>query len=316
MIVRLPGSALGAAANRMELVSMKRQLFVKVWTALVVIMISTFGLSSGKADAMVEEEKATWLWDTSIIIEDQENILLFLEHNDVNKVYLQINQNIASDHYKHFISQAFDKGIGIYALDGAASWVSAEGNQSQEALFNWLRTYNENSTESEQFSGVHLDVEPYLNSGWSLHQEQTIESYQTLMMKARERASQLHLSLEVDMPFWFDEVHYHNEFGEGLLADWVIDNVDSVTIMAYRDTAKDIISIVEHEINYASTVNKSIVIGVETGASEEGQNITFYDNGEAYMNEQLTLVHQHFTNNDAFHGVAIHYVENWMKMRP
>lgn len=201
-------------------------------------------------------------------------------------------------------------------MDGAPSWVSAEGSRSQDELFNWLHIYNKNSTESEQFSGVHLDVEPYLNNGWSLHQAQTIESYQTLIMKASEKASQLQLTLEVDMPFWFDEVQYNNEFGKGLLADWVIDHVDSVTIMAYRDAAKDIISIVEHEIAYASTVNKSIVIGVETGASEEGENITFYDNGEAFMNEQLILVQQHFSNNDAFHGVAIHYVENWMTMRP
>ncbi|EFI67359.1 Uncharacterized conserved protein, probably secreted [Lysinibacillus fusiformis ZC1] len=298
----------------MELVRMKRQL--KVWTALIVIMISSLALSSGKVDAMSIQEKATWLWDTSLIMDDQEKILLFLEHNDVNKVYLQIDQGIASNDYKHFISNASHRGIRIYALDGAASWVSAEGSRSQDELFNWLHTYNENSTESEQFSGVHLDVEPYLNSGWSLHQAQTIESYQALIMKASEKASQLQLTLEVDMPFWFDEVQYNNQFGKGLLADWVIDHTDSVTIMAYRDAAKDIISIVEHEIAYASTVNKSIVIGVETGASEEGENITFYDNGEAFMNEQLILVQQHFSNNDAFHGVAIHYVENWMTMRP
>ena len=105
-------------------------------------------------------------------------------------------------------------------------------------MFNWLHTYNENSTESEQFSGVHLDVEPYLNSGWSLHQAQTIESYQALIMKASEKASQLQLTLEVDMPFWFDEVQYNNQFGKGLLADWVIDHTDSVTIMAYRDVCK------------------------------------------------------------------------------
>ncbi|WP_155591449.1 amidase [Lysinibacillus cavernae] len=295
---------------------MKKQLVVKVWTALVVIIVNTFGLWSGKVDAMEVEDKATWLWDTSIILEDQEKILLFLENNHVNKVYLQINQDIASNAYRHFISKATEKGIRIFALDGAASWVSADSIQSQDEFFHWLHTYNENSALSEQFSGIHLDVEPYLNSGWSLHQAQTIESYQALMVKAREKATQLQLSLEVDLPFWFDEIRYNNQFGKGLLADWVIDQVDSVTIMAYRDAAKDIISIVEHEIAYATTVDKSIVIGVETGASEEGRNITFYDNGEAYMNKQLTLVQQHYNKYTAFQGIAIHYVENWMKMRP
>gem|GEM_PF-4032754 len=125
---------------------MKRQL--KVWTALIVLMISSLALSSGKVDAMAIQEKATWLWDTSLIMDDQEKILLFLEHNDVNKVYLQIDQGIGSDDYKRFISDASHKGIRIYALDGAASWVSAEGSRSQDELFNWLHTYNDNSTES------------------------------------------------------------------------------------------------------------------------------------------------------------------------
>ena len=65
--------------------------------------------------------------------------------------------------------------------------------------------------------------------------------------------------------------------------------------MAYRDAAIDIINIVEHEINYAKS-KKSIVIGVETGATDEGNNITFYDDGEAYMNKQLAQVHQHYAN--------------------
>lgn len=75
MIVRLPGSVLGAVASRMELVCMKRQL--KMWTALIVIMISSLALSSGKVDAMATQEKATWLWDTSLIMDDQEKYYYF-----------------------------------------------------------------------------------------------------------------------------------------------------------------------------------------------------------------------------------------------
>lgn len=41
-------------------------------------------------------------------------------------------------------------------------------------------------------------------------------------------------------------------------------------------------------------VNKSIVISVETGALDDNQNITFYDNGEAFMNKQLALVQRHY----------------------
>ncbi|MGE7999449.1 amidase [Lysinibacillus sp. NPDC093190] len=287
----------------------------KAIIVFIVAIVSTLGLTMGKVDAMAMQDKATWLWDTTKIVEDESGVLSFLESKHINKLYLQINSDIASNYYKSFIDKATAKGIKVYALAGSASWVS-EGYEMQDQLFDWLHTYNENAAATEQFSGVHLDVEPYLNSGWNSNQVKTIESYQALLTRAKENTDRLQLPLEVDMPFWFDEITYKNQFGKGLLADWVIDQVESVSIMAYRDAAKDIIKIVEHEINYAKKVNKSIVIGVETGASDEGKNITFYDDGEAYMNKQLAQVHQQYANKKGYNGFAIHHVDCWMNMQP
>ncbi|OXS73498.1 amidase [Lysinibacillus sp. KCTC 33748] len=288
----------------------------KTFIVFIVTIVSMLGLTMGKVDAKFMQDKATWLWDTTKIVEDESGALSFLEGKQVKKLYLQINSDIASDDYKSFINKATTKGIKVYALDGSASWVSADGYKMQDQLFDWIQSYNENAAATERFSGVHLDVEPYLNSGWSSNQEKTIESYQALLTRAKGNTEQLQLPLEADMPFWFDEVSYNNQFGSGLLADWVIDQVESVSIMAYRDSAKDIIKIVEHEINYAKKVNKSIVIGVETGASDEGKNITFYDNGEAYMNKQLAQVHKQYANKTSYNGFAIHYVDSWMNMKP
>lgn len=288
----------------------------KAIIVFIVTIVSTLGLTMGKVDAKAVQDRATWLWDTTKIVEDESGVLSFLESKQVNKLYLQINSDIASNYYKSFIDKASAKGIKVYALDGSANWVSTDGYKKQDQLFDWLHTYNENASATEQFSGVHLDVEPYLNSGWSSNQVNTIESYQTLLTRAKGDTDQLQLPLEVDMPFWFDEITYNNPFGQGLLADWVIDQVESVSIMAYRDTAKDIIKIVEHEINYANKVNKSIIIGVETGASDEGKNITFYDNGEAYLNKQLAQVHKHYANKTSYNGFAIHHVDSWMNMQP
>ncbi|MFJ3388637.1 amidase [Lysinibacillus sp. NPDC086135] len=284
----------------------------KAIIVFIVAIVSTLGLTMGKVDAMAMQDRATWLWDTTKIVEDESGVLSFLESKQVNKLYLQINSDIASNFYKSFIDKATAKGIKVYALDGSASWVSTEGYKMQDQLFDWLQTYNGNAAATEQFSGVHLDVEPYLNSGWSSNQAKTIESYQALLTRAKGDTDRLLLPLEVDMPFWFDEITYKNQ----LLADWVIDQVESVSIMAYRDAAKDIINIVEHEINYAKKVKKSIVIGVETGATDEGNTITFYDDGEAYMNKQLAQVHQYYANKKSYNGFAIHDVDSWMNMQP
>lgn len=295
---------------------MKSCSLLTVTIVIFVTIASTFGLSFGKVDAVTVEDKATWLWDTSRIIEDEAGVLSFLENKQVNKLYLQINMDIVSADYKRFISHATARGIKIYALDGAPDWVSKDGYKMQDQLFDWLHTYNKNAEVTERFSGVHLDIEPYLNSGWSYNQPQSIESYQALLTRAKKETKQLQLPLEADMPFWFDEIKYNNQFGKGLLAEWVINQVESVSIMAYRNTAKDIIKIVQHEVAYAKKVNKSIVISVETGALDDNQNITFYDNGEAYMNKQLALVQRHYAKKTSYQGVAIHHVDSWMNMQP
>lgn len=290
--------------------------FSKIVVIFVVSILIMVGNSVGQAATMSTQDRATWLWNTEMIVDDETKVLHFLESKGISKLYLQINRDIASNDYKSFIGKATTKGIKVYALDGSPSWVSADGRNMNDELMDWITSYNNNAASFERFVGIHLDVEPYLNSGWRMNQAQTIQSYQALLIKAKEDANHIQVPLEVDIPFWFDEVIYRNPYGLGLLSEWVIDRVDSVTIMAYRDSAKEISKIVKNEIVYAEKVNKSIVVGVETSASDEGQNITFYEEGEARMNEQLALVRRHYAKKASYQGVAIHHVEDWRKMLP
>ena len=295
---------------------MVKSVLLKTVIIFVITITSTFGVLFGKADAMSIQERTTWLWDTAMLIEDEAGVLQFLESKHITKVYLQINYEITHDIYSGFIEKATANGINVYALDGSASWVSAKGYSEQDQFIGWLKSYNNNAIPSARFVGIHIDVEPYLNSGWQMNQAQTIQAYQAILLQAKEGAQQLQVPLEVDMPFWFDEISYDNQYENGVLAEWVIDQVESVTIMAYRDVAQEIINIVENEIVYANKVNKAIVVGVETGPSSEGQQITFYEEGEAFMYKQLTLVQHHYNHLPSFRGVAIHHVGSWMTMLP
>lgn len=300
----------------MERLPLQRFLLPIIIVILVIffsiVLLSIFG----KADEMSTKDQSTWLWSTSMIVNNEARTLEFLENKKINKVYLQIDCNISSSVYQDFIEKSLIKGIKVYALDGSPIWVSSEGYQKQDQLMAWLGSYQQKSATHQQFAGIHLDVEPYLNSGWETNREQTIKLYQDLLIRAKEHATHLGLPLEVDMPFWFDGISYSNQYGDGILAEWVIDQVESVTIMAYRDTAAKIVEKVESEIAYAEKVNRSIVVGVETDASNEGQKITFYEEGEEYMNEQLALVQNSLRDRTAFNGIAIHHVDSWMSMLP
>lgn len=287
----------------------------KLVVSMIIVLLFSIGGFGSKMSASTVD-RSTWLWNPWEIASNETGTLSFLEQKQINKVYVQIDRDIPMNVYRSFITKASVKGIKVYALDGAPGWVAPKGYRNQDALMNWLKTYQAGSTASQKFSGIHLDVEPYLYSGWNTNRAATVKSYQELLTKANTSAVGLKLSLEADLPFWFDEVSYNNTYGKGNLAEWVITKTNSVTIMAYRDTAPAIIEIVKNEVAFAGKHNKALVIGVETGATDEGDMISFFEEGEAYMNEQLTSVASHYGTTLGYKGIAIHHVGSWKTMKP
>ncbi|CEG25614.1 hypothetical protein BN1002_00429 [Bacillus sp. B-jedd] len=273
---------------------------------LLLLAAGTLGNSFVQAEGT---PRATWLWNTTLIETQPDEVLAFLGENNANQVYLQINRNISITSYKQFIAKASALGIKVHALDGAPNWVSGSGTTYLNQLMGWVKTYQAEALPAEKFSGIHLDVEPYLYSGWTSNYKATVLAYQNLLLNAKSQARQLGLPIGADMPFWFDEHSYNNKIGKGNLANWVIQTVDSPTIMAYRDTAPAIANIISTELQMANAAGKTLIIGVETGATSEGDFITFYEEGKAYMEGELAQVGGNLT-------FAIHYLESWMAMKP
>lgn len=250
--------------------------------------------------------RATWLWNPWLLVENEERVFSFLEEKQVSDVCVQMNEEVPMNTYRQFVRHATEKGIRVYVLDGAPNWI--ETNEGLERLFQWIDQYESAAGQNEKFSGVHLDVEPYLHERWQTNRKEAIASYQTLLQRAHQLASERSLRFEVDIPFWFDEVSY----GDTNLAEWVIAHTDGVTMMAYRDQADEIIDIVKKEMRIAKKYNKPIVIGVETGQVDEGNNVSFIEESETYMNEQLAIVQQHYARTKSFSGIAVHHLEQWM----
>lgn len=289
---------------------MKKLMMAGVW---LLFMLTQSGFDAQAAEVDV---KATWLWNPWMIYSDEAGTLAFLESKDVNKVYVQIDADIPASVYQSFIEKAGAAGMSIYALDGAADWVAPKGFAKQDRLMSWLSDYQQGAAPTQRFAGVHLDVEPYLYSGWNTNRAATIKSYQALLTKAKSSTAALNLPLEADLPFWFDEISYKNTYGKGVLAEWVIVNTHSVTLMAYRDSAAMITELVKNEIAFGEKYGKSVVVGVETGQTDEGEAISFYEEGEAFMENELALVSAHYAGAKGFGGVAIHHVDSWKTMAP
>jgi len=269
-----------------------------------------------KADNITENERSTWMWNPWILLDNEVNILKFLEIKQINKVYLQIDYEISKSVYQSFIEKATAKDIQIYALAGESYWITEKGIEYQNQLMDWLELYQHEATDVQRFLGIHLDIEPYDTTLWSTKQRTAIQTYQQLVVQAKKKAQSFNLPLQLDIPFWYDEILYDTKYGNGILSEWLIDHSDGVTIMAYRDSSQEIIQIAKKEIEYAKQMNKKVVVGVETLKSEEGDSVSFSEEGEAYMNRQLIKVQEYFSKKTSFKGIAIHHLESWMEMRP
>lgn len=268
------------------------------------------------ADKKTEKERSVWIWNAKILIDESKDPLAFLESKQINKVYLQVDATISKSVYQTFIETAHSKGIQVAALDGDAHWTTGSGTRPLDQFLSWLEQYQKESTEVQQFIGIHLDIEPYTTPLWDENRMKAIENFQQLVLQAKEKAQQLNIPLELDIAFWYDEVNYQTKYGRGILSNWTINNSDSVTIMAYRDYSNGIIRSVKHEIAYAKRVGKKVVIGVETMKSAEGDRVSFFEEGEEYLNTHLKNVHSYYSNRQSFNGIAIHHLESWMELKP
>ncbi|MBP3950361.1 amidase [Bacillus suaedae] len=271
------------------------------------------------SNASDSQVKATWLWNPYELVSQSSEVLTFLQSNQVTDVFLQIDRDLPHTIYQSFIERASEQNINIHALDGAPTWATQKGSAEYQPLINWLRSYQSLSTENQRFSGIHTDVEPYLLSEWNTSRQKTILYYQNSVKAFQNLAQELNIAFAADIPFWFDEISFQNKsYGNGLLSNWVQANTDIVTIMAYRNFAdgpNGIIQLSNNEIITGSKLGKKVVIGVETGYSEEGSHLSFYNNGRATMETELTKVNDAFNESTSYHGIAIHHYASWKELK-
>lgn len=294
------------------------KLFISIFLSLILIMPANEAFASQNTSQIRNNKYSTWLWDTSQIVKSPDKIINFLSANNVKVLYLQIDYSLKLDAYRSFINKASTKGINVYALDGSPNWTSDGASNKEKAFFEWLTKFQKSSPDKEKFKGVHLDVEPYLNSSYCTNKNKILENYESLLLNAFSDSKSLGLSLSIDIPFWFDGVEYSNRFGTGYLGEWVINNIKNVVVMAYRDTASGdngIINAVSQELALGKKYNSNVIIAVETQKSDEGNYVSFYEEGSSLMYKELDKVYSVYKDNSSFGGFAIHNLTSWMNLK-
>ena len=278
-------------------------------------MSSQINPLTNEPQVQTQPHLSAWFWHTSMIETNTSDVISFIKQQQIKVLYLQVNPDIQVKSYQNFIEKMSEIQVEVHALDGSPLFSSPGKEELLHNFYTWLTTYQEQSEPNQKFKGVHLDVEPYLHSDWQTDRKNAVLHFQHFVLKAKTRADLLNLPLTLDIPFWFDEINFTNQYGNGNLAEWIIKKVDAITIMAYRDSSAKIIPIVAKEIQWANQLGKKVVIGLETYQTEEPPFITFHEEGEAVMKEQFKHVHQHYVHDPSYAGISIHDIKNWMGMK-
>lgn len=252
--------------------------------------------------SFVPVEKATWIWDATTLTAENAQFLID-EH--VTKVYVQVEPSIPNKQYAEFFHTLSQHSIKIYALEGFAA-LEWKNNEKTLRYLQWIvqfqQTYN-------YLDGIHVDIEHYTDPSWHTNQQQLIEQYFTYIMMLQQFSKQHTLRFEIDMPFWFDELTYENSFGSGNVAQWLINQTDEVTIMAYRNEAQAILPLVATEYYYAKSQHKSLTIAIETAPSQEGPGISFFDYSPSHLYEAMHMLHSTYDT-----PIAIHHLPSWQNL--
>ncbi|MFI5935933.1 hypothetical protein [Actinoplanes sp. NPDC051494] len=242
--------------------------------------------------------RAMWLWGDQPASE----VVDWAARNRVSEIFVHVSPAVLTNgdlgRMQEMKERADPLKIKLRALGGDPAWTT-----DHAAALAWQRTV----VSTGLFSGIHLDVEPYLTDGWTTDLDATVTSYLQLLEKMRGAST---LALEADVPFWLGE----HTTGRKNVADEVLKRVNAVTIMSYRDTGtgpNSMLSISQDWLARGKAAGKRVRLGAETERLADCPHCTFAEEGATRLRDELAKVDAATRKTAAFAGIAVHRYGTW-----
>ncbi|MFD0711807.1 SGNH/GDSL hydrolase family protein [Paenibacillus sp. GCM10027626] len=296
----------------LKLVPPRKQTFVKIImiTLLCCMVIATVLMVKWGSEK--PPVKATWVWDTTTLMEDKSKMLAFAEEQGVNVIFLHIDREKDFEPYRAFVEEAHGLGIEVEALGGDPAWGLTDYQQEIESFIGWIEDYQRAAVERAAFDGVHVDIEPYLLKEWEQDRDDIVRQWmgnmEFLVQKVKQDVS---LRVSADLPFWIHKIPARDY---GSVGAWMIEQLDRVVLMNYRNFAvgeNGIIANALPMIKEGTRAGKPVIIGLETAPTDEGEHTTFYGKGISSLNRQMQLSHFVMRWYSGYQGFSIHDYKSW-----
>ena len=252
------------------------------------------------APAEIEFKKpfGTWWWNKNLDVDTYFN---FAKDNDITEIYF-CDYNLDGK-IDDLLEKSSKNNINVYLLAGEKEWLN-----DRSGLDSVIETYiNYNDNHDNKLSGIHLDIEPHQFKDFSDNRDTYLYKLIDLIKINKEKYN--NIIFQYDIPFWLhDIITYNNQEKEAY--KHIIDYADMTFIMSYRDTSDKMITVSIDEINYAKENNKILFLSAET-YSEEGDQVSYMEEGKNYMYDELNKLRLSIPDN---FGIAIHHIKSWYEL--
>jgi hypothetical protein len=242
------------------------------------------------------------------LLEDREQLealLVFAARKRIRTIFLSATTKRLErepELYRRVLRRAHAQGLAVQALNGEPEWTLTDSRAGAVAFLEALRQYDQESRPAERFDAIHLDVEPQSLPQWGTAEGGTLAGqYVDFVDWSRGRARTLGLPLVVDVPVSFKRI----AVGSTTLHRAVLDRVDQMVVMAYKDTAEEVLEASQAEVEYAEATGKKVWVGV----SADPAHLPLGSPGgpaESDLEKIAASVEEAFRQRRSFLGVAIH----------
>lgn len=262
--------------------------------------------------------RGTYIWEAHEVVQNSREILDFAKEKNLNWLYVRLDLEQPYSSYSSFVKEAAEAGIEVHAMGGHPIWALEENRPRMLRLVNYVKNYNRAVEGNERFHGIHLDIEPYVLPAWKEDSQQVISEWTAnLDAFVTELKKDSNLEASMDMAVWLDK---YKVTGQDIsLSKWMINRMDHVSLMAFRDSAEGsngIIAVSREEIAFADELGKPLLISVEIKESHEGDHITFYEEGAAYMEAELAKLPELLKDSTSYTGSIVHAYTYWKNAKP
>lgn len=110
--------------------------------------------------------RATWVWNTADVVAnatETNNFIAFAQKNQLNRVYVHIDQYVLPSDFRTFVYKCSrtGSGVAVEALIGDPQWILQINTASMASRLQWVQKYQASvgGNVDYQIKGLHLDIE-------------------------------------------------------------------------------------------------------------------------------------------------------------